>query len=95
MHVRRVAIPEIEALRELRRALACGGIPPLDKRTPSDCARIAAFYTVLDLVRLLEAFKSRFEGGERCRIVEVRRSHELRRFAIEFAIDSTTDVPEK
>jgi hypothetical protein len=44
-----LAIPEIDALRELRRALARGGIPPLGKRTPEDSARVAAFYAVLML----------------------------------------------
>jgi len=86
--VRRLAIPEINALRELRRALARGGIPPLDKRTPEDSARIGAFQTIGALLRLLDEYKRRVEDGQRCRLVEVERSPQPGRILIEIAIEA-------
>jgi hypothetical protein len=63
--VQHVAIPEIEAMRDLRRALARGGLSPINMRSPEGCARVAAFYVIVDLVRLLDEFKRRLEAGER------------------------------
>jgi hypothetical protein len=85
--VRHVAIPEIEAMRDLRRALARGGLSPIDTRTPEGCARVAAFYVIIDLLRLLDEFKRRVEAGESCRLVHVKRSHESGRLQIEIAIE--------
>lgn len=86
--VRHVAIPEIDTLRELRRALARGGLSAVDMRTPEDCARIASLYVILDLLRLLDEFKRRVEGGERCRLVVVERNAEAGRLAIRIAIEA-------
>lgn len=40
---RPLALPEIRELRQLRRALAFGGLPPAGRRSPEDCARISSF----------------------------------------------------
>ncbi len=67
---RTLAIPEMKTLRELRRALARGGLPPIAKRGPEDFARIAAFRAVTALLGLLDDDRRRVERGERCRLVE-------------------------
>jgi len=85
---RHLAIPEIRELREARRALARGGIPPLDKRTPEDGARIAAFQTITALLRLLDEYKRRVEDGQHCRLVEVDRGLQPGRLLIEIAIEA-------
>ncbi len=86
--VRRVAIPGINVLRELRQTLARGGLPPLDKRTPEDCARIASFRTILALLRLLDEFTRRVEAGEYCRLVEVERDSQPGRLLVEIQIEA-------
>jgi len=83
----RLAIPEIKAMRELRHALAAGGMPALDKRTPADSARIAGFRLLVELLRLYERFRRRVEAGERCRIVERERPREADRLILELEIE--------
>jgi len=85
--VRRLVIPELKTLRELRRTLAYGGIPSADKRTPEDDARIAAFRAVEELLRLVDEYRRRVERGEHCRIVEREHPHEPGRLLIELAIE--------
>jgi hypothetical protein len=86
--VRRLAIPEIKALRELRTALAYGGLPAPDRRTPEDHARIAAFRVVGELLWFFGQFQHRVENGERCRIVEREHPRQMGRLVIEFAIEA-------
>ena len=85
--VRRLAIPEIKALRELRHVFARGGLPAPDRRTPEDHARIAAFRMLEELLRFFEQFRHRVENGERCRIVEREHPREAGRLIIELAIE--------
>lgn len=85
--VRSIALPEIKALRELRHALARGGLPPFDKRTPEDWARIAAFRTIFELLRLLDEYKRRTERGERCRLVEQERDRGPGRLVVEITLE--------
>lgn len=68
--VRRLAIPELRALQDTRYELARGGKPPLDGRSPEDCARISAFVVLTLLLRILLRFKQKIEAGERCRLVD-------------------------
>lgn len=80
-------IPEIKALRELRFALARGGLPASDKRTPEDSARIAAFRALEELLRLLDHYRRRVEQGDRCRLVEREHPREPGRLVIEMVIE--------
>jgi len=84
---RRLAIPELKTLRELRRTLAYGGIPAADKRTPEDDARIAAFRAIEELLRLLDEYRRRVERGEHCRLVEREHPLEPGRLLLELAIE--------
>jgi hypothetical protein len=79
-------IPERYALRELRRALAPGGLPPRDRRTPEDHARIASFRAIADLLTLLDEYRRRIERGARCEMVEREHVREEGRFLVEIAI---------
>lgn len=60
--------PEFSALRALRRALARGGLPPVSRRRPHDEARIAAFFTVQQLLHILEEFRKACARGEAVRL---------------------------
>jgi hypothetical protein len=85
---RRIAIPEIKTLRELRITLARGGLPAPDKRTPEDHARIAGFRVIEELLRLFQHFQHRVENGERCRVVEREHAREPGRLVIELSIEA-------
>ncbi|MFT3769637.1 MAG: hypothetical protein QM820_29730 [Minicystis sp.] len=80
-------MPELTTLRELRRAFARGGLPPMDKRTAEDCARIASFRTLEELCRVLDEFRRRVESGERCRLVEREHAIEPGRLRVEIVIE--------
>lgn len=83
----KLAIPELKALQELRRALAHGGLPALDKRTFEDHARIGSFRVQVELIHFLDDYRRRIEGGERCRIVEREHRSEPGRLLIELHIE--------
>jgi hypothetical protein len=91
--VRIFAIPELRSLQTLRAALAIGGMPPLDKRTAEDSARLGLFRLVEEALIFLGQFKRRIEGGERCRLVERERAREPGRFVVELVIESTEGPP--
>jgi hypothetical protein len=82
-----LALPELAALRELRRALAHGGLPRMDVRTPADHARIASFRTVEELLWLLDRFRGRIASGERCRLVEREHRRDPDRLVVEISIE--------
>jgi hypothetical protein len=88
-----LVIPEHHAMRKLREALARGGLPPEDTRTPEDSVRIASFRVVEGLLRLLRAFKQRVEDGEGCRLVERVYVVEPDRLHIEIVIEPTRARP--
>ena len=83
-----LSLPELRTLRELRTRLARGGMPPLDKRTPDDSARIVAFRVIEELLRLFERYRRRVEQGERCRLVERERAAEPGALLIEIVIEA-------
>ena len=83
-----LAMPELRALRELRRALARGGLPSMDRRTPEDHARIASFRAIEELLQLLDQYRRRVDGGERCRLVELEQAHAPGRLHLEIAIET-------
>lgn len=85
---RRLAIPEIHTLRELRHALARGGMPPIAARTPEDDARIAGFRVIQELLAMFEEYRRRIEDGERCRLVERKHPREPDRLLLELAIEA-------
>jgi hypothetical protein len=91
--VRVFAIPELRALQNLRAALAIGGIPPVDKRTPEDGARLALFRLLEEALLLLRHFKGRIEAGERCRLVEREHPHESGRLVVELVIEPLEGSP--
>ncbi|APR80644.1 Hypothetical protein A7982_05991 [Minicystis rosea] len=82
------SIPEARALRELRRALARGGLPPRGERTPEDEARIASFRVMEELLRLLDHYRRRIESGERCRLVEHQHQVDPDRLHLEIEVES-------
>jgi hypothetical protein len=86
-------LPEHRALRELRTALSRGDLPRPARRSAADWARIAAFTTIAELLRLLDEFKRRVEGGERLRLVEIKHPQVPGRLHIELAIESMPTTP--
>ena len=82
-----LAVPELTALRELRRLLARGGLPPAHQRTPEDHARIASFRALEELLNLLDHYRRRAENGERCRLVEREHGREAGRLLLEIEIE--------
>ncbi len=81
----RLLIPELRTLRELRAVLARGGLPA--RRTAESQARIAAFRTVEELLRLLDEYRERVERGARCRLVEREHGREPGRLLLELRIE--------
>jgi hypothetical protein len=86
--IRVVALPELRSLRELRKALAYGGLPPAHVRSPEDCARIGSFRVMEELLRVLDAYRRRVESGEACRLVEREHRREPGRFLVELVIEA-------
>jgi hypothetical protein len=82
-----LVIPELRTLRELRRSLAHGGLPAIDKRTPEDWARLAAHRSIAELCRILGEYRRRVESGEHVRLVERELPPEPGRMRIELLIE--------
>ena len=79
--------PDFEALRELRRRFARGGLPAAAERSPEDDARITAYRTISELLRVLEDFRARVARGEAVRLVMPEQTSERGRMRIEIAIE--------
>lgn len=79
-------------LRLLRRLVGVGGLPPRDKRTAGDEARIAAFRAVQDLVQILEDFGRLIMNGERVRLNVREHGRETRRVVIEIVIEDESST---
>lgn len=79
--------PDFETLRHLRRRFARGGLPAEAERTPEDQARIAAFRTIADLLRVLTDFRDRIARGEAVGLVMPEQKSEPGRLRIEIAIE--------
>jgi hypothetical protein len=88
--MRPIALPEIVRLREVRRAVAVGGITPVALRTPEDNARITTFRALAELLQLLDQYRRRVERGEKVRLVEREHVHEEGRMLVEFTIEVLT-----
>jgi hypothetical protein len=84
---RPLALPEIQRMREVRRALAFGGLTPAARRTPEDNARIASFRTLEELLPFLDEYRRRIESGQRCRLVEREHTREPGRLLVEWVIE--------
>jgi hypothetical protein len=82
-----IAAPEFATLRDVRRALARGGLPPHDARSPADQARIAAFRALEELLFLLDDYQRRVQRGERCRLVERDHGRTPGRLVFELSIE--------
>ena len=80
-------LPGLVMMRELRRLLAAGGLPPADKRTPEDWARIAGFRVLEELLRLLDDYRRLIERGVRCRLIERAHVREVGRMVIEIVLE--------
>jgi hypothetical protein len=88
-----LVIPEHRTLKALRDTLRVGGLPPFDRRTPQDSARIASFRVIEELLRLLRVLKHRVEAGDPCRLVERAHATEPGRFLVEIVIEPTEARP--
>jgi hypothetical protein len=81
---RPLALPDIKALRELRRALSYGGLTPGARRSPEDHARITTFRVLSEMLFFLDNYRRRVEAGEALRLVEVDHQRTHGRLVIEF-----------
>lgn len=55
-------------LREVRRELSRGGLPPEHERTAEDHVRIALFEVVSNVLRVVENYRARVQRGEAVRL---------------------------
>jgi len=79
--------PEFDTLRRLRRIFARGGLPAAAERSPEDDARIAAFTTIAELLRILDDFRARVARGEAVRLVAAEQPSERGRMRVEITIE--------
>jgi|HubBroStandDraft_6_1064221.scaffolds.fasta_scaffold153480_2 hypothetical protein len=82
-----IAAPEFAMLRDVRRALVRGRLPPRDARSPADQARIAAFRALEELLHVLDDYRRRVQCGERCRLVERDHGRTPGRLMFELSIE--------
>lgn len=69
-----IASPAFVSLRAVAWSLAEPGLTPVGARAPADEARIAAYFVISELLRLLDAFGAACLRGEAVRLaVTVRR----------------------
>lgn len=83
---RPLASAPFQALRELLRTFARGGMPSRASRLPEEDARLVTYQTLNELVLLLEQFRRRVERGEPVRIVVIERGRQLGRAVVEISI---------
>ena len=79
------ATPEFAALRELRQRLSRGGLP--SQRTPTDDARLTAFMTIKELLRIVDVFRRRIQQGEALRLRHIEHESSSARVFIEIVIE--------
>lgn len=77
---------ELTSLQTLRRLLARGGLPPQPRRSPADDARIAAFFTLQELLHILTEFRRAHLRGAHCRLVVSENGRSPGRITLEIAI---------
>lgn len=80
-----IASPDFEGLRVLRKKFSRGGLPA--DRTPEDDARIAAYRTIADLLRVLSEFRDRLARGDAVRLVMPEQTNERGRMRFEITIE--------
>lgn len=79
--------PELATLRTLRRALSRGGLPA--RRTPADEARLAAFITVQELLRVLDDLRVRLRRGEDVHLRVLEQQSTADHMRVEIVIEPT------
>ena len=84
-----LAAESFRALRELRTEFGRGGLPPLDRRTPEDDARIVAFFVLNETTHIFDQFRRAVEQGKRCRLVVNEHGRQLGKVVIEITIEDT------
>jgi hypothetical protein len=84
---------EFATLRTLKRLLARGGLPPQSCRTPADEARIAAFFTLQELLYILNEFRNAHLRGARCRLAVSENGRSAGKITIEIALLEEEDRP--
>lgn len=85
-----LAAPEFATLRSIKRLLAEGGLPSQSSRTPMDEARITAFFTLQELLHILNEFRNAHLRGTRCRLAVSENGRSPGRVTIEIAIVEET-----
>jgi len=83
--------PEFSSLRTLRRLFSQGGLPPCSARSPADDARIAAFFTLQELLHVLGEFRKACSRGSRCRLAVSENGRSPGKVTIEIAIVEEPD----
>jgi len=73
-------------LRAVAWSLAQRGLTPASARTPADEARIATFFALGELLRLLEAFRGACVRGEPARLTVAIRRRSRRHVTVEIEI---------
>ena len=74
-------------LRELRTEFGRGGLPPRERRTPEDEARIAAAFTLQELSHILDQFRRAIEEGKPRRLAVREHGRQLGKVVIEITIE--------
>lgn len=81
-----LGFPELVSLCALSRLLSRGGLPPQALRSPADEARIAAFFTLQELLHILAEFRRAHDEGARCHLAVSENGRSPGRITIEIAI---------
>jgi hypothetical protein len=85
-----IASALFRALRDLRAEFGRGGLPPKDRRTPEDEARLAVFCVLQELVHILDQFRRAVEQGEHCRLAISEHGRQLGKVVIEITIEGAS-----
>ena len=82
-----LASESFRALRELRTEFGRGGLPPRERRTPEDDARIAAYFVLRETTHILDQFRRAVEEGRPGRLVVSEHGRQLGKVVIEITIE--------
>ena len=75
------------ALRELRTEFGRGGLPPRERRTPEDEARIVTYFVLRETTHILDQFRRAVEEGKPCRLVVAEHGRQLGKVVVEITIE--------
>lgn len=78
--------PDLVSLYTLSRLLSRGGLPPRSRCSPADEARIAAFFTLQELLHILTEFQRAHLRGADCHLEVSENGRSPGRITIEVAI---------